>query len=189
MFKLIRKIHLYTAFVISSFLLMYFLTGAVIVMDIFPTMNFQILSEKMAIKNNQTEAEIINKICKQYDIYGEKSSSASVNGKKTVSFFRPAYRAEIFFMNNEDSVQVKIKEGGFGSVMHDFHQLKGYKGSWPHLIWALLYDLSCIALLIFAFTGVYLWWKLERNKWMGIILLFASTGITAFTIWYILSVC
>src|SRR4051812_20297631 len=114
MFILIRKIHLYTAFVIASFLLMYFLTGAVMIMDIFPTMNFKTLTEKMAIKNNQTEAETINKICKQYDIYGEESSSASVNRKKTFTFFRPGYRAEIFFMDNEDSVEVKIKEGTFG---------------------------------------------------------------------------
>ena len=60
MFTAIRKIHLYTAFVIASFLLMYFLTGAVMIMDdYFHRMNTKDFSEKVQIKNGRTEAETV----------------------------------------------------------------------------------------------------------------------------------
>jgi len=186
MLTVIRNIHLYTAFVIASFLLMYFLTGAVMITgSIFPR-NYKTLSEKFAIKNNQTEMETLGEICKQYNIYGNQSKSADLNGRN-YSYYRPGYRAEISFMESENFVLIKIDEGTFASVMNDFHRLRGYEGTWTHVIWSLLYDLCCIALFIFAFTGVYLWWKMETKKLMGVIFLLTSTAITAFTIWYIIA--
>ena len=46
--------------------------------------------------------------------------------------------------------------------MNDFHRLRAY--TVDHKVWAVFYDLSCIALFVFAFTGVYLWWKLEEKS-------------------------
>jgi len=186
MLTVIRNIHLYTAFVIASFLLMYFLTGAVMIMgSIFPR-NYKTFTEKVAIKNNQTEMETLVEICKQYNIYGDQSSNTDSKGRRNYSYFRPGYRAEISFMESEDFVLIKINEGTFASVMNDFHRLRGYKGNWTHVIWSLLYDLCCIALFVFAITGVYLWWKIETKKLIGVMFLLISTGITAFTIWYII---
>lgn len=187
--SVIRKLHLYASFVIASFLLMYFLTGAFMIMgNIFPRKNVKTLSEKVALKNNQTEADAINEISIQYDIRGSESKITSVKGGRNYTFTRPGYRAEIIFVEGEDSIKVNIKTGTFWSAMNDFHRLRGYAG-WIHKVWAVFYDLSCLALLVFAFTGVYLWWKLERKKLPGIIFIFASTGITVFTIWYLVAVC
>jgi hypothetical protein len=187
MFKIVRNIHLYSAFVIAPFLLMYLLTGAVMITDIFPQMTSNILTEKIAIKYNQTETETITEICKQHNIYGEQSIDTGTNGMRNYLFFRPGYRAELTFTVPESFVLVKIDEGTFGSVMNDFHRIRGYNGSWTHILWSILYDLCCMALLIFAFTGVYLWWKMEPKKLTGVIFLLISTGITAFTIAYIIA--
>ena len=190
MYSIIRKIHLYSAFVVASFLLMYFLTGAMIITeDIFPRMRAETVTGKIATRNDQTEGQTVDEICKQYDIHGEKTRGEGTNGNTNYSFFRPGYRAELVFAGGGDSVAIKINQGTFGSVMSDFHRLRGYKGSWTHWLWALLYDLSCIALLVFAISGAYLWWKLETEKLAGVLFLFVSTGITVFTIWYMLSVC
>lgn len=189
-FLVIRKLHLYASFVIASFLLMYFLSGAVMIMgNIFPRKNVKTLFEKVALKNNQVEAEAIKEIFRQYDIHGVESKITNANGGRNYNFIRPGYRAEIIFVEGKDSIKVNIKEGTFWSAMNDFHRLRGYTGSWTHKVWAVLYDLSCIALLVFAFTGVYFWWKLERKKLLGTIFIFASTGITVFTIWYLVAVC
>lgn len=189
-FLVIRKLHLYASFVIASFLLMYFLSGAIMIMEnIFPRKNVKTLSEKVALKSNKAEAEAINEISSRYNIHGRESNITNANGGRNYTFIRPAYRADIIFVEGKDSIKVNIKEGTFWSAMNDFHRLRGYAGSWTHKVWAMLYDLSCIALLVFAFTGVYLWWKLERKKRLGTIFIFASTGITVFTIWYLMAVC
>ncbi len=189
LFILIRKLHLYTSFVIASFLLMYFLTGAVLIMGkIFPRKNVKSITEKVAMINKQPEEEVVKVISGQYDIHGEKHLNSKINGGSSYIFTRPGYRAEIIFTQGQDSIQVRVRQGTFWSAMNDFHRLRGYS-TWSHKVWAVLYDLSCIALLVFAVTGVYLWWKLERKKLPGILFMFLSTGLTIFTIMYLLAVC
>ena len=189
MYTLIRRIHLYSAFIIAPFLLMYFVTGGVMILeDVFPRINKETINQKMAIDRDAPDRRTLKDVCERFDIYGELSTKPSSNGRTAYHFFRPGYRAEISFIN-ADSVQLRIHEGTMASVMNDFHRLRGYKGSWTHLAWAFLYDLSCVALIVFAFSGVYLWWKLERNKRTGVIFLIVSTSITAFTILYLYQVC
>ena len=184
MYTFLRKIHLYSAFVIATFLLMYFVTGGVMVMEsFFPRANKKTILEKVAVDRNAPEEITIKGICAAYNIYGELRRTTATNGNKVYNFSRPGYKAELSRIHT-DTIQVNIREGTFGSVMNDFHRLRGYEGSWPHVIWALLYDLSCVSLLVFAFTGVYLWWKLEKSKAIGVVFLLTSTGIMVFTIVY-----
>jgi len=111
MFRVIRKIHLYTSFVIASFLLMYFLTGAVMIFDdVFHRMDTKNLSEKVAIKNNRTETETVAEICGQYNISGEESVNKK-NNESSYSYFRPGYKAELFFSKKDTCVYVKIQKG------------------------------------------------------------------------------
>ena len=108
-FLVIRKLHLYASFVIASFLLMYFLTGAIMIMgNIFPRKNVKTLSEKVALKNNQTDAEAVNEISKLYDIHGSETRITSANGGRNYNFTRPGYRAEIIFVEGTDSIKVNI---------------------------------------------------------------------------------
>ena len=190
LFIVIHKIHLYASFVIATFLLMYFLSGAVIIMgNIFPRENVITISEKVALKDKLSEEETVTNISTQYEIHGVKNKITKTNGGNNYAFTRPGYRAEINFIEGQDSIQVIIRKGTFWSGMIYFHRLRGITGGWSHKVWIVLYDLSCIALLVFAFTGIYLWWKLERKKLLGIVFLFLSTGLTVFTIWYLMVVC
>ena len=185
-FSIVRKLHLYASFVIASFLLMYFLTGAVIIMNkVFPRKNTT-LSENVALKTGQAPEDAIKEIISRYNIHGNETRTTGPNGF-TYTFIRPAYRSDITFVDKEGNFRVNIRKGTFWAAMNDFHRLRGYSG-WAHKIWAVLYDLSCIALIVFALSGIYLWWKLERKKIPGAIFLLISSGITVFTIWYLIAV-
>jgi hypothetical protein len=72
--------------------------------------------------------------------------------------------------------------------MNDFHRLRGFNGV-ARVVWGVMYDLSCIALFLFGLSGLYLWWKLEKEKLAGVLFFLASTAITIFTIWYLNAVC
>ena len=189
LFKIIRGIHLYAAILTSVFLLMYFISGGVMIMHtLFPRALKEIVSEQVTL-NAKPEAENIAEICSRYTIYGEVTHKELPGKKKSYSYYRPAYRAEILVDQTAGTARVKISKGNGASVMNDFHRLKGYTGSWKHQIWSFLYDLSCVALIVFALTGVYLWWKKARRKSVGIIFLFVSTGITVFTVIYLITIC
>jgi hypothetical protein len=190
LFIVMRKLHLYASLVIAAFLLMYFLSGAVMIMGkTFPRRMTGIVSESTGLKENQTESGALEEICLHYKIHGRESRIANPDGRTIYAFSRPGYRAEIVFIRGESAIRINIREGTIWSVLNDFHRLKGYSGSWINMIWALFYDLSCIALLIFALTGVYLWWKLERRKLAGVLFMSFSTGLTVFTFWYLMAVC
>ena len=162
MFPLVRKLHLYAAFAIASFLLMYFVTGAVIIMgETFSRKSIRKISEKHFI-GNESEFVIVARLLKQFQILGEERKK--IEEKQIVyRYFRPGYRAEIIFPANGDSVSIRLSEGSFGNVMNDFHRLRGFAGV-GHILWGVLYDLSCIALFLFGLSGLYLWWKIENNK-------------------------
>lgn len=184
MFPLIRKLHLYTAFTIAAFLLMYFVTGAVIIMG--ERKSIRKTSEKQFIRN-ESQFVIVARLRKQFQILGEERKK--IGDKQTVySYSRPGYRAEIIFPANEDSVLINLSQGNFGSLLNDFHRLKGFNGV-AHIVWGMLYDLSCIALFLFGLSGLYLWWKIEKNKLIGGFFFLTSTAITVFTIWYLVTVC
>lgn len=183
MYRTIRKIHLYSAFVVLAFLLMYFITGAVIIMeDVFPRKTAPEI-KIISIDSFDLSKPIHEQICERYNIRGTQ-----VSKEWHKAYVKPGYRAEIKFIEGK-KVQLKIDRGSFGRTMSDFHRLRGYTGHWTHIVWALLYDLSCMALLVFAFTGLYLWCRLERKKTAGFLLLMLSTGLTVFTIVYIFWVC
>lgn len=184
MYTLLRKIHLYSAFIVATFLLMYFVTGGVMVMEsLFPRVSKNTILQTVSTNRNTSEETIIKDIAATFNIHGELRTRIPPNGNKVYSFSRPGYKAELSRVH-ADSVRVSIREGTFASVMNDFHRLRGYEGSWHHFIWAFLYDLSCVSLLVFAITGICLWWKLEKKKMIGVLFLTTSTGLTALTIAY-----
>jgi uncharacterized iron-regulated membrane protein len=187
MFPLVRKLHLYAAFAIAAFLVMFFVTGTVIIMDeTFSRKSTREVSKKLFI-GNESEFVVVARLRKQFQILGEERKK--IEEKQTVyTYFRPGHRAEIIFPANEDSASINFSDGSFGILMSDFHRLTGFKGL-AHILWGVLYDLSCIALFLFGLSGLYLWWKIEKNKLAGGFFFLASTAITVFTIWYLLAVC
>ena len=185
MYTLIRKIHLYAALIISVFLLLYFFSGAVIIMgETFPTRSEKVLSRQEPVSPNEPDTSIIARICEQYAIHGQLRKQV-YDQIRVYNFLRPGYRAEVTVNNHKQIVSTSIWEGNYGRVMSDFHRLTGYQGGARTLL-ALFYDLTCIALLVFALTGLYLWLKIEKSKAFGIILLLISTTITVGTVWYLM---
>ncbi|MDH3445297.1 MAG: hypothetical protein OEN50_15335, partial [Deltaproteobacteria bacterium] len=71
-------------------------------------------------------------------------------------------------------------------TMVSFHRLRGYGGGVLYSLWSLLYDLASFSLIIFAFTGKYLWYRLTKKKTLGWIFLGISYGYAAVTIFYLL---
>lgn len=186
-----RRIHLFASLVTATFLLIHFLSGAVLVAggQIFPRALTETLSEQISVTGSRPEADNIAEICKRYSIHGEETVKTIPGNKKSYSYFRPAYRAEILLDEAGGTARIKISEGTIWSVMNDFHRLGGYTGGWSRMLWSLLYDLSCISMIILAITGLFLWWKMERSKRLGTIFLFVSSGITVFIIMYIIAIC
>ena len=64
--------------------------------------------------------------------------------------------------------------------------MHNYGGGWLYDIWVVFYDLASASLILFAISGIYLWWRLTRRKLWGWICLGISWGFAAVTICYLM---
>jgi len=188
LYSIIRKVHLYTAFIVAAFLFMYFFTGGVLILhEWFPRNMGKENPQTVPINAQYSEDEIVSSLKEQFSINGFLRRDEKKDGTIVNVFTRPGYRAQITFSPGRQTANVNIQHGTFAAVMNSFHRLRGFDG-FAHTLWAVFYDLSCIALILFSLSGLYLWWKLIRDKTLGLFFLFTSTGVTLFTIIYLLTV-
>jgi hypothetical protein len=61
-----------------------------------------------------------------------------------------------------------------------------YGGGWLYNLWVVFYDLASLALIVFAITGVYMWYKLEGRKRLGWILLGLSFAYAGAMVLYLI---
>ena len=71
-------------------------------------------------------------------------------------------------------------------VLVGFHRLHGYGGGWLYDMWVLFYDLASLSMIVFALTGIYLWWRLTKRRFWGWLCLGLSWGYAAVTVGWLL---
>lgn len=187
MYDRIRQIHLFTAFILTVFVLMYFITGLVMIFE----NTFQrkdnsvttIVKEIPGIRESSGD-NLIAELRRNFQVSGQYQMQKT--GARTVVDFRhPGTEANVVLTDRSDSVKVTMKRKNFVAVMHQFHRLHGYHGGWNYRLWAFLYDLSALSMIVFAITGVYLWYKTERNRLPGWLILIGFTLFTGYTLIYL----
>lgn len=187
MYNRIRQVHLFAAFILTVFVLMYFVTGCVMIFEqTFERKDNAVVTVVKHIPGirRQSGDGLISELRKNFVLGGQYQMRK--NGERTLVDFRhPGTEVNVVFPAHSDSVTVTTKKKNIVGIMHQFHRLHGYHGGGIYKAWALAYDLSAFSMILFAFTGVYLWYKTERNKWPGWLILSGFTLFTTFTLIYL----
>lgn len=186
-YNVIRNIHLFSALVIGLFVLMYFVTGGVMLMDhMFP--RSEAVTTQTVVLQSQGDARDIERIRKQFSIGGYETSGTGEGGQKVITWNKPGFRAALKIAADQATAAVEIERGTFGAIMNDLHRIRGYDKDVLRTAWAFLYDLASISLVVFAFTGLFLGLKMPKERGTTIICLLISTALTAFAITYLMMV-
>src|SRR5690349_4599511 len=187
MYDRMRQVHLFTAFILTTFVLMYFISGFVMIYektferkDSSVTKQFLYIPGVGALKGDT----LVSSLKEHLGVRGQYQIRA-VGAQTNVNFRHPGTEVRVVINNVTDSVVCAVHKKNAVAVLHQFHRLHGYEGGWQYELWAFAYDLSAVSMIIFAFTGVYLWYKTERTKWPGWITLAAFTLFTAYTLYYL----
>ena len=188
LYKVIRKIHLIATLVLATFIFLYFVTGFIMIFE----ETFQ--RRNLSVEKVREKIDGVRKI--EPDSLAEWSRRKyHLNGRHfidvnkesiVVDFSHPGTMASVRVLRSVDSVYVEVKKGNFNTVMHQYHRLHGFEGGWTYFIWAVVYDLSAISMVIFSITGIYLWYKTERRRLAGWLVFAASTILTFSTIFYLM---
>jgi len=187
MFNRIRQIHLFAAFVLTTFVLMYFITGFVMIFEeTFQRKDTSVTTINRGIPGIRevTGDTLVSALRKNFRLNGQYQIRKN-NAQTILTFRHPGTETTVVIVPHSDSVSVTTKNKNLIAVMHQFHRLHGYYGGFNYKAWAFVYDLSALSMIVFAVSGIYLWYKTERTRWPGWMILIAFTFFTAFTIFYL----
>lgn len=101
-----------------------------------------------------------------------------------VTWERSLYEAVV--AADGQSVRIVESAESLRRTLVGFHRLHGYGGGLLYDVWTLLYDLASLSLIVFAFSGIYMWYKLTTRRSIGWIVLGASFTYAAAIVSYLL---
>lgn len=186
--NLIRRLHLFASFFLAAFILMYFVTGFVMIFEnTFEREDLHVEKKKEVISDPHplSKDSLVQWSKQKFGVRGQHS--VRFDDKEAVlNFWRPGTVAEVRVSYPVDSVYVTIRKGNTYATMHHFHRLHGYHGGINYYAWAFMNDLSALSMIMFAFSGLYLWYTTEREHLAGWIVMIVSTAFTALTIIYLM---
>jgi len=199
-YTLIRKIHLYSALFLGTFLLMYAGSAFVIFLpDWFPDNPVTTVVEgegPFAVPestnwgvNKEAGGKVEAQYRRQYRIRGRyETFTRHDDGRFDLIYRRPGAEIRLRFFPDSDSLNVITKEYGFAHLMNRLHNFRWYEGGLPYQIWALFLDLAALAMILFAISGILLWHTLKaRNRTMGWIVLGSGAAYTLGSIIFLMT--
>jgi hypothetical protein len=189
-YTLLRKVHLYSGLAILAFVIMYFVTG-------YPMIHRTWFPNPEALKKTRTEPLRYNGpknpsaysdyLQKTFDLRGQVTRQRrQKDGSWEFRYSRPGTAYEAVVAPAGDSVRITTVRDNAVQTLIALHELHGYGGGELYNLWAILLDLASFSLIVFAFSGIYLWFKLTKKRLLGWILLGISYGYAAATVLYLI---
>ncbi len=165
--KIIRMIHLISSIIVLVFLMMYTFTGILMTHHNLPFGESEVSWSKIPVDKpmDSSPAAYSRYLKDQYGYRGNYSYRQSENGNWDFHFDFPGEQVNVTLHPAQDTLYIKHTgtERTLMTVAQNLHGMRGFSGSWVYAIWAIFYDLSAVALILFGITGIIMW--LKQRKW------------------------
>lgn len=185
MYNLYRKIHLYCGLIILTYVMMFYVSGYIMTHRPWflgaqnPTTTRTAVLEPglLRLSNEQLAANLQ----KQLGLAGGIQFPLG-QPPNLIRFFviRPGTTVRVDVSTQEKLIRVITQRYGLAGTLIVLHKIEGY-GARPLEINASAFfgDLAALSMIVFAITGVILWWKRVKNHFWGCVCLIASCGYAA----------
>jgi hypothetical protein len=176
MYNTLRKIHLYAGLIVLVFLLMYFVSGFVIVHR--PLLDgkdnaIETTTRKLSLadyRGEETPEALSAWAGERLNLHGKLTIPAGASADRPrvrFSLSRPGTTHQFELSKGADTLTITTRSENLAGVLSQLHRVHGYGGGWMRNLFVLFNDLASASCVVFAFTGVYLWWKTARRKTLG----------------------
>lgn len=184
-YQTIRKIHLYACLTTVVFFLMYLISGFMMMHhDTFHIEETPHVDKVIPIKTTDLEENTWTRFLKMNGIKGRNTvDRTQPDGTIIKEYWTPGEEFKLTI--NADRSQVKIESvvKNLNGIINDLHRVRSYKGPLLWHLYALMIDLTAIAMILFVLTGIILWLKVLKNKrigWTVLVLGVFYVGITMY---------
>ena len=178
MYHVIRKIHLYCGLVILAFLMMYFVSGFImthrpwfVIARAAPTTRTVALESS----GDRSKEQLAADVQRQLGLAGRIQFPLQQPVDVTRFWLNhPGTEMRVDVSMRHKLIHLTTQREPWVGVLIMLHKVSSYDAHPVFDAVALFSDLAGTSLIVFALTGVYLWWKTTRRRLWGILCLSAS---------------
>lgn len=175
---IIRKIHFYSALLITGTLLMYIITGFMMTRHNLwhPEKEESVTNEyPLTLPPGIKAEDVPSFIQEKFNIKGRRGKpSTDKNGVTTIAYLKPGLRQQVI-ITPEGKLKIIRTETNTRATITAFHRVKGYGSGFLYNFYILMTDLTGAGIIIFSVTGIIV--ALSNRKNFIIKLIIFTTGI------------
>jgi hypothetical protein len=169
--RAVRQIHLVSSMIMLSFMLVFVTTGLFMINhDLFRIPEIRVSQSTVAVTEpmNGDPKDYARYLKKTLDIRGRTEYREDRHGNWIFHFNIPGEAFQVKLPPAQDSlyIQQSTQELNLYMVAHRIHILRGFRGGWEYTAWAVMYDVTCFAMVLFAVTGIIMWYRSRKQfRW------------------------
>lgn len=185
MYNLYRKIHLYSGLILLMYVMMFYVSGYMMTHRPWflgapaTTTRTAVLEPGLLRLSNEPLAANLQK---QLGLAGGIQFPLA-QPPNLIRFFviRPGTTVRVDVSSQDKLIRVITQRYGWVGTLIVLHKIEGYHARNGLLSNASVFvgDLAALSMILFAITGVILWWKSVKNHFWGSVCLIASCGYAA----------
>jgi hypothetical protein len=186
---LIREIHLLSGLFLAGVILFYTISGAMIAYAPWlPGAGVAATTERIPLpvgagaSPGALRTFVEQELEPRGRVVGPEPTPA---GDLVLRYTRPGGSVEVTTTPDQAELVVVTTRHGWIRTLRGLHVLTGYAGGAAFVAWSLLLDLTALAVIGFALSGIYLWFKLSRRRRLGWLILGGSWCYTLGMIIYL----
>ncbi len=186
--KVIQKIHLIASMIMFSFLLVYLISGIILMNhDLFTIPEVEVNHSKILVEKpmNGDPKDYTRYLKKALDLKGRTEYRQDNKDNWIFHYNMPGEGYQVTLTPAQDTLYIRRSSQHMTvfSVAQRIHMLRGFKGGWEYTAWAVMYYVSCFAMILFAITGIIMWFKRRKQFRQGWWYLLAGILIPVFFIY------
>jgi len=177
-YQLVRRIHLFSGSVIMAFLMMYFVSGYMMIHRpwfLRPLPPPTVRAAPLEADAPEAVDRLALYVKEKFGLRGRlQYPQVQPNDVKRFWVIRPGVMLRVDVSAHQRQINFTTQPAGFVGTLIMLHKVRGYDDQVLFDVYALFCDLAGLSMILFAVSGVYLWWKRTRKHFWGIVCLGAS---------------
>lgn len=178
MYRVVGKIHLYCGLVILGFLMMYFVSGFIMThRPWFAIPRPAPTTRAVALESSgeRTKEQLAADVQRQLGLAGRIQFPQQQPTDVTRFWLNhPGTEIRVDVSTSQRLIRLTTQREPWAGTLIMLHKVSAYDDQPLFDAYALFCDLAGTSLIVFALTGVYLWWTTARRRLWGVLCLAAS---------------
>jgi hypothetical protein len=186
MYRAVRGVHLCAGLFALVFLVVYAISALQMTHGEWVHMDSRTTERSVALSAGLSDARAAAaELARRERISGELTAIRVTPGKLAFRILRPGMVWQTDYAAATGATRLRITDTGTLGALNRIHQMRGVWHTWvAYNIWAALLALVGCAILTLGSTGLYLWWKTNRDRRVtGAIFVLALAVIGGLAAW------